>query len=224
MSIRSVVLSSLPGESTHHLLQQFMQQLGMLMTSWQATTFLIGEYASDIDANPVFTVADGLIGLRQSIQRNSMVRKIEIIKMRGQAPVPGLHPFRISGPGIEVYAPDAPTADEVAGAATIDALRLAMGVPRLDEMLGGGLPRGYSLLIAGPSGSGKTILSVAFLAEGARLGEHGVIAAFESHPNRLRNSTVATLIAQGSVSLIDNSLPDGSIDEMVVRISARCGA
>ncbi|MEF9671857.1 hypothetical protein QNM99_02965 [Pseudomonas sp. PCH446] len=27
--------------------------------------------------------------------------------------------------------------------------RLKMGVPQLDEMLGGGLPRGYSLLVAG---------------------------------------------------------------------------
>ena len=47
----------------------------MLMTSWQATTFLIGEYFSEDDPNPVFTVADGLIWLRQSVQRNSMVRK-----------------------------------------------------------------------------------------------------------------------------------------------------
>ena len=65
------------------------------MTSWQATTFLIGEYFVETDANPVFTVADGLIWLRQSVQRNSMVRKIEIMKMRGQPTLPGLHTFRI---------------------------------------------------------------------------------------------------------------------------------
>jgi circadian clock protein KaiC len=74
-----------------------VQQLGMLMTSWQATTFLIGEYFNETDANPVFTVADGLIWLRQSVQRNSMVRKIEIMKMRGQPTLPGLHTFRIDG-------------------------------------------------------------------------------------------------------------------------------
>jgi diguanylate cyclase len=49
-------------------------------------------------------------------------------------------------------------------------------VPALDEMLGGGLPRGYSLLVAGPSGSGKSILASSFLAEGARCGETGVLA------------------------------------------------
>jgi len=91
-SFRSVMLASSSEGNPHNDLQQFVQQLGMLMTSWQATTFLIGEYFTETDANPVFTVADGLIWLRQSVQRNSMVRKMEIMKMRGQATLPGLHP------------------------------------------------------------------------------------------------------------------------------------
>ena len=77
----------------------------MLMTSWQATTFLIGEYFSETDANPVFTVADGLIWLRQSVERNSMVRKMQILKMRGQPTLPGLHTFRINQTGLEVFPP-----------------------------------------------------------------------------------------------------------------------
>ena len=71
-----------------------------------------------------------------------------------------------------------------------------MGVPGLDEMLGGGLPRGYSVLVAGPSGSGKSILAATFLAEGARCGETGVIAAFEQHPNRSRNRVLVELIGK----------------------------
>lgn len=51
------------------------------------------------------TVSDGLIWLRQSVERNSMVRMMEIMKMRGQATIPGLHTFRISSAGIEVFAP-----------------------------------------------------------------------------------------------------------------------
>src|SRR5687767_13281003 len=42
-------------------LQAFIQHLAMFLTSWQATTFLIGEYSEgDVHDNPVFTVADGL--------------------------------------------------------------------------------------------------------------------------------------------------------------------
>jgi len=90
-----------------------------------------------------------------------------------------------------------------------------MGVPALDEMLGGGLPRGYSLLVAGPSGSGKSILAASFLAEGVRRGETGVLVAFEQHPNRSRNTVLVDLIAGGRVALIDSRAPDLSIDEIV---------
>jgi circadian clock protein KaiC len=211
-SFRSVVLAGKPNENPHNTLQQFVQQLGMAMTSWQATTFLIGEYFSESDANPVFTVSDGLIWLRQSVVRNSMVRKIEIMKMRGQATLPGLHTFRIGNAGIEVFPPALPgpptIIDPPAGSP-----RLGMGVPGLDDMLGGGLPRGYSLLVAGPSGSGKSVLAAAFLAEGARLGETGVIAAFEQYPTPARAPVLAALVASGQVGVVDSRAPDLSLDE-----------
>jgi circadian clock protein KaiC len=186
----------------------------MLMTTWQATTFLIGEYAIEHDASPVFTVADGLICLRQSVHRNSMVRKLEVTKMRGQATLPGLHTFRIDAAGLSVFAPAtaAPTTAPRVGKLSP---RVMMGVPRLDEMLGGGLPRGYSLLVCGPSGSGKSILAAEFLAEGARSGETGVIAVFEQHPDRSRNRVLSELIASGRVGLVDSRAPDLSIDEVV---------
>jgi circadian clock protein KaiC len=218
-SFRSVVFASEHADSPKTSLQLFVQQLGMLMTSWQATTFLIGEYFNETDANPVFTVADGLIWLRQSVQRNSMVRKIEIMKMRGQPSLPGLHTFRIDGSGVRVFAPAQSVAAgtvELAGATPAE--RALTGVAALDEMLGGGLPRGYSLLVAGPSGSGKSVLAVSFLAEGARCGETGVVAAFEQHPDRSRHAPLARLIARGQVGLIDSRDPDLSIDEIVLLI------
>ena len=65
-------------------------RLGMQMTSWQATTFLIGEYfLPESESSPVFTVADGILWLSQNVHRNSMVRKIQVVKMRGQAQVTG---------------------------------------------------------------------------------------------------------------------------------------
>ncbi len=218
-SFRSVVTASESGGAPHTSLQMFMQQLGMLMTSWQATTFLIGEYFNETDANPVFTVADGLIWLRQSVQRNSMVRKMEIMKMRGQPTLPGLHTFRIDHAGIHVFAPAGAVA--LAGANPLTSPptgRAGMGVPELDDMLGGGLPRGYSLLVAGPSGSGKSVLAAAFLAEGARIGERGVMVAFEQHPDRSRNRVLTDLIASDKLGLIDSRAPDLSIDELVLLI------
>ncbi|MBW4049460.1 MAG: AAA family ATPase [Proteobacteria bacterium] len=219
-SFRSVVLANDAAQGGHNSLQQFVQQLGMLMTSWQATTFLIGEYFTETDANPVFTVADGLIWLRQSVQRNSMVRKMEIMKMRGQPTRPGLHTFRISSSGINVFASsNLPLEGGAVAAPPLSTSRLTVGVPGLDEMLGGGLPRGYSLLVAGPSGSGKSILASAFLAEGVRCGETGVIAAFEQHPSRSRNRVLIDLIESGRVGLVDSRASDLSIDEIIVQLT-----
>ncbi|MHC8381382.1 ATPase domain-containing protein [Pseudomonas sp. LB3P14] len=215
-SFRSVVQASQTQVNPNNNLPQFVQQLGMLMTTWQATTFLIGEYFTETDINPIFTVADGLIWLRQSVQRNSMVRKMEIMKMRGQPTLPGLHTFRIASSGMEVFPPASASALEALKPSTNEiSERLKMGVPELDEMLGGGLPKGYSLLVAGPSGSGKSILASTFLAEGARNGETGVIAVFEQRPNRLRNADLAALILDGKVGLIESHAPDLSIDEIV---------
>ncbi|WP_311970745.1 ATPase domain-containing protein [Pseudomonas baltica] len=215
-SFRSVVLASQTADNPNNNLPQFVQQLGMLMTTWQATTFLIGEYFTELDTNPIFTVADGLIWLRQSVQRNSMVRKMEIMKMRGQATLPGLHTFRIDGSGISVFAP-AGASPQPATQPPPGALpkRLRMGSASLDEMLGGGLPQGYSLLVAGPSGSGKSILAASFLAQGANEGETGVIAVFEQRPDRSQNPTLARLVEEGKVGLVDSRAPDLSIDEIV---------
>jgi circadian clock protein KaiC len=212
-SFRSVALAG----GTDSTLQQFMQNLGVLMTSWQATTFLIGEYAADTATNPVFTVSDGLIWLHQSIQRNSMVRKIEVMKMRGQPTLAGVHTFRLGNAGVQVFPPASAAAPPPRSAARPQASgRVLMGVEGLDEMLGGGLPRGYSLLVAGPSGSGKSILAAAFLQEGARNGETGVIAVFEQRANRSRNPLLDELIKSGRVSLVDSRAPDLSIDEIVM--------
>lgn len=212
-SFRSLMQTNTVEDGAHLNIQHFVQQLGVLMTGWQATTFLIGEYFDEAEANPVFTVADGLIWLRQSVQRNSMVRKLEVRKMRGQATLPGLHTFRINAAGLQVFTP---VAVPVARPIDVDATeRLKTGIDRLDEMLGGGLPRGYSMLVAGPSGAGKSILAAAFLAEGARCGETGVIAAFEQMPSLAQSPMLVELIERGSVGLVNNRASDLSIDEIL---------
>jgi circadian clock protein KaiC len=225
-SFRSVVQSARSAGKHEMDLQQFVQRLGMLLTTWQATTFLIGEYvALESEANPIFTVADGIVWMTQSVERNSVVRKIQIMKMRGHATIPGLHTFRISDDGLQIFPrtlgvrPKRPDSNTSSGHDTTPA-RLSMGVPLLDELMGGGLPAGYSLLVAGPSGSGKSQLAAAFLAEGARAGEKGVIAAFEKTPARSHKVRLDELIASGEVGIIDTRTLDLSIDETLHALTA----
>ena len=194
-SFRSVLLAGQASGAAGESVQRFIQNLGVLMSSWQATTFLLGEYHSETESNPIFTVADGLIWLRQSVLGNSIVRKMEVMKMRGQPTVAGLHTFRISKSGVRVFAPPALSAAPLQPPQPPQispGQRMGTGVPGLDAMMGGGLPRGYSLLVSGPSGSGKSLLASAFLLEGARLGETGVM--IDTSAADLSVDEIATLL------------------------------
>ncbi len=211
--------------------QTFVQRLALYLTSWQATSFLVGEYSPhDTRSNPVFTVADGILWLFQSAERNSIVRKLQVMKLRGQAPIPGLHTFRIGRDGIRVFPrslePHPPPATRAARARA--PRRLSMGVPGLDEMLGGGVPAGDSILVARPAGSGKSVLSTQFIAEGVRRGEPGVIAVFEEHPEeylaRARGIGIdlAAMVRAGNLRIIYLRPLDLSVDEALheVRVAA----
>jgi circadian clock protein KaiC len=162
-------------------MQSFVQRLGQFLTSWEATTFLVGEYAeAEMQGNPLFTVADGLIWLWQVPERNSVVRKLQIMKLRGQASVPGLHTIRIDDSGLQAFSRTL----GLVGAKSHRPRhrRHSIGIPELDKMLGGGILEGDSVLIAGPSGTGKSALATQFIAEGIRKGEPGIMAIFEERP------------------------------------------
>ena len=162
-------------------LQSFIQRLALFLASWQATTFLIGEYAEDeLRDNPIFTVADGLFWLRQTPERNSIVRKLQIIKLRGQDSVPGLHTFRITDAGVQAFSRTFGLTGHVKDPPSHR--RLSFGIPELDKMLGGGVREGDSVLVAGSSGTGKSVLATQFIAEGIRQGEPGIVAVFEERP------------------------------------------
>ena len=162
-------------------LEHFVQLLASRLTSWQATTFLLGDYQDiNVGSSPMFTVADGIFTLAQSVEGNSSVRKLNVLKSRGQATMPGLHTFRISSAGIQVFPRMTISTDETERIQRDG--RVSLGVPGLDVMLNGGIPAGDTILISGPSGSGKSLLGTQFIANGARNGEPGVIAVFEEHP------------------------------------------
>ncbi len=180
-SFRTVVRKAL-GSATEMELQGFVQRLALHLTSMQATTFLIGEYVEgELRDNPVFTVADGLFWLYQSVERNSIVRKMQVMKQRGRETVPGMHTFRITDGGLQTF----PRTFGLTNSAHHEKgkRRVSTGVHELDEIMGGGVPEGDSLLVAGPSGAGKTVLGMQFIHEGVQHGEPGIVAMFEELPD-----------------------------------------
>lgn len=204
-------------------LQGFIQRLALHLTSWQATSFLVGEYAeSELRDNPVFTVADGLFWLYQSTERSSIVRKMQIMKLRGQYSVPGLHTFRITEAGVQTFPRTfglAPEKGQIKGQH-----RVSTGIRKLDTLMGGGIPDGNSLLVAGPSGSGKSIMASQFIAEGLKQGEPGIVAIFEEIPSDFLNRAAKIGIdfgkpqKDGALKVVYIRPLDLSVDETVHEI------
>ncbi|HEU5463029.1 MAG TPA: ATPase domain-containing protein [Candidatus Binatia bacterium] len=218
-SFRTVVRRA-QASATEMELQGFIQRLALHLTSWHATSFLVGEYVEgEIRDNPVFTVADGLFWLSQSAERNSVVRKMQIMKMRGQESVPGLHTFRITAAGLQTFPRTlglAAPADYRKGKR-----RLSTGVRELDAMIGGGIPEGDSMLLAGPSGAGKSVIASQYIDAGLREGERGVIAVFEELPGQYIGRAAKlgldfdTALKEGKLKMIYIRPLDLSVDETV---------
>ncbi|MGB5081291.1 MAG: ATPase domain-containing protein [Burkholderiales bacterium] len=205
--------------------QSFLHRLAQFLTGWEATSFLVGEYVDEeIRDNALFTMVDGIFWLSQVTERNSVVRKLQITKLRGQASVPGLHTLSIGADGLQAYSRTL----GLGGGQLLGKRhrRLSTGIAELDGMLGGGLVEGDSVLVAGPSGTGKSALATQFIAAGLRRGEAGVMAIFEERPDgyALRAASFGLNLKaaqhQGKLEILYLRPLDLSVDETMEAILA----
>ena len=119
----------------------------------------------------------------------------------------------------------------------MDTSSVKMGIPGLDEILLGGLPRNNNVIVEGPPGSGKTTLGLGFIHAGAALhDEPGVIVSFELEPEKLLRDAAGfkwnmqALIDAGKVRIIQTSpaallaefrTTDGAFSAELAAIGAR---
>lgn len=206
-------------------LRKFGYGLAVNLMAWEATTFLLGEYsAQDIRTNPLFSIVDGLLLVTQREQSGEQQRFIQVIKMRGTEHSRDEHAFVMTPSGIDVFAPRMTITREDRGPAVA---RCKTGISKLDDLLGEGIPRGSSLLVAGVAGTGKTVLLLEFIYRGALLGEKGIIFSFEETAERLR-ATARGLgwdlegeIARGMIQLIFIPQPDIMVERHLLMMQER---
>ena len=111
--------------------------------------------------------------------------------------------------------------DLESGVAVLDGLSKApTGIPGLDEVTDGGLPRGRTTLLCGGPGCGKTLMALQFLVRGAvDGGEPGVFVAFEESPAELAQNVASLgwdlkdLQARGLLAIDHIRISEGEIVE-----------
>jgi len=206
-------------------LRKFGYELAVNLMAWETTSLLLGEFGpNETESNPLFSIVDGLILMSQREESGEQQRFIQIVKMRGTGHSRDMHSFLIAENGVEVFAPRVTIHREDRG---IDAPRLETGISKLDELLGDGIPRGSSLLVAGVAGTGKTVLSMEFVYRGAKAGEKGIVFSFEETEDRLR-ATARNLgwdldaeIERGMVEIVFIPQPEIMVEKHLLMMRER---
>ena len=167
---------------------RFVHRLNTRASAFGCTTVLLAGHREE---EAVATHVDGVIELSNVMTATTSARDarwLRVAKLRGSDYLSGQHRFAIGAGGIAVYprleaahAELAPTWLELDD-------RLAFGIAGLDAMLAGGLQKGSSTLVVGNPGAGKTVLSLHYIAEGARRGERGLFAGFHETPSALAST------------------------------------
>ena len=194
---------------------QFLYSLGAKLSLLGTTLLVLVEGdASDRIRDPEQSVCDVILSLSQLVRGGGHRRQIEVLKVRGAAPLVGIHPFTIDGQGVSIYprlesmvpADVPPWTDQ----------RARFGLSDIDRLLGGGLNAGTATLAAGTPGLGKTLLGLHFLAEGARAGEPGLFAGFTENSVQLRHKAATFGLpidpaeASGAITLL--TVPPHDLD------------
>lgn len=189
--------------------RRFIYEVSNRLSLLGVTLLLTSEAnVRDVTFFPEATTADVLLGLAFDAIGARERRTLEVLKVRGAAPLPGWHTLTISDDGVTIYPriearvarqigmlrslvaqpARAASREEPTGQQDVYA-PVTTGVPGLNPLLDGGLSRGSSTLVVGVRGVGKTLLSLQFALEGARIGEPCLFVSFRETVDQLARKT-----------------------------------
>ncbi len=140
------------------------------------TVLMLDDRSSDPSDLQLHSIAHGVIMLEQTVEDfGSERRRLRVVKMRGVKYVGGFHDFAIQTGGVAVF-PRLIAADHHSD--FVGDL-VTTGIPRLDEMLGGGIAPGTNTLLSGPSGVGKTTTALRCALSAVERGERAAYFLFD---------------------------------------------
>lgn len=153
-----------------------------------ATVLLVDDRTAEDRDLELHSIAHGVIALeRRTPEYGVLRRQCQVTKMRGRRFREGLHDFVVETGGLRVF-PRLVAAEHTGARAPEE---IPSGVEALDRLLGGGLPRGTSTLIAGAAGTGKSTLAAQYLTALCRRGERAAAFLFDESLDTLRQRSAA---------------------------------
>lgn len=206
-------------------LRRMLYALTGTLTAYETTVFLLGEYTDEHSRQlPEFAIADGVIQFLRSEGSMRDERFLRVVKLRGSGYLEGQHGFKISRDGLEVY-PRLVSPDIPENYRPVED-RIAFGVPGLDPLIGGGLWRGSTTLLAGAAGAGKTTMALQFVLEGIKNDEACLYVNFQENPTQLARTlrnlgTDVEEARQRGLKLLYASPVELQIDSAIVTIFRR---
>ncbi len=151
------------------LFRYFIFRLGNVLSERGCTTMLTSEAVDTVSPFHVEDfIADGIIRLEYTTGEQSMMRTLNVHKMRKADYRSGPVHFMIDKTGVTVYPKI--TANRVVADTSFTDTK-SSGITALDDMLDGGYPQGHMVLVAGNTGCGKTTLGTRYLLEGLEQGD-----------------------------------------------------
>ncbi|HYO55343.1 ATPase domain-containing protein [Archangium sp.] len=163
--------------------REFVHSLQALASMLGCTTLLISNVRDRSHVENA--LVDGIIELSDQLIGPRAVRELTVLKFRGSDYLRGRHEVEITDDGMVIHPRTEIQFSKPPETAREQRIRMGFGLPRLDEMLAGGLPSGSTTALVGAPGTGKTLLGLCFLVEGARRGQHGTYFGFYEPPPRL---------------------------------------
>ncbi|RKH10593.1 AAA family ATPase [Corallococcus sp. CA053C] len=166
-------------------LREFLYELGIGLSASNCVGLFTTEYPLErLMALPEATTVDGIVSLSVMPHGSRRVRRVEVVKLRGQNHLVGEHVMLINKTGVE-FVPrlEATPLDFHDEPPTLE--RKGFGLPELDALMHGGLPELSTTMLAGSMGIGKTLLATHFAADGARKGEKALFISFFDSPAML---------------------------------------
>lgn len=164
-----------------------------------------------------------VVSLSARLERLRLNRRFRIVKYRGTRHVAAEVPMIIDDEGVHL-----PFGGEFAPNETIaTAERVGTGIGRLDEILGGGLHRGSTVLLSGPPGASKTTLAASIVEAAAQRGERALMINFDEIAARIvRNVAsvgieLASHVASGLVVIKGRTAWHAVVEEHALALQRR---